>query len=178
MKTLSILSGVLAVTLFLGSYQLKTRKNIIFCNVLSRVLYILQYILLGELIGAVMDISAVPSSMIAEKKEIPFVKRFKIPIIILVNVLIVGLGLMFYENVFSLFPIFGVLFETVALWFTRERSVRIVSFLGAPFWLSYNLICGAYASAVGNVLTMISIILALYRYRTKQDTSQVISKEE
>ena len=178
MKILSIIVGALAVIFFLGSYQLKTRKNIIFCNILSRVLYILQYLLLGEVIGAVMDISAVPSSMIAVKKDLPIVKKYKIPIIVLVNLLIFCLGLAFYKNIFSLFPIFGVLFETVALWFTKERTVRIVSLLGAPFWLSYNLICGAYASAVGNILTMISILLALYRYRTKRDTSQVLLKEE
>ena len=178
MKILSIIAGALAVILFLGSYQLKTRKNIIFCNVLSRVLYILQYIFLGEFIGAAMDISAIPSSMIAEKKEHPFVKKYEMPIIITVNLLIVGLGIAFYKNVYSLLPIFGVLFETVALWFSRERVVRLVSLFGAPFWLSYNLICGAYASAVGNILTMISILLALYRYRTRQENSQLISKEE
>ena len=178
MKILSIIAGALAVILFLGSYQLKTRKNIIFCNVLSRVLYILQYIFLGEFIGAVMDISAIPSSMIAEKKEHPFVKKYKMPIIITVNLLIVGLGLAFYKNVFSLLPIFGVLFETVALWFSRERVVRLVSLFGAPFWLSYNLICGAYASAVGNVLTIMSIIFALYRFRNARCESLITSNKE
>ena len=166
MKILSLISGTLAVLLFLGSYQLKSRKNIIFCNTLSRILYILQYILLGEFIGAVMDVSAIPSSVLAEKKENPIVKRYRIPIIIAVNFLIVALGAAFWENALSLLPIFGVLFETVALWFSRERTVRLMSLLGAPFWLSYNLICGAYASAIGNVLTIISILTALYRYRT------------
>ena len=72
------------------------------------------------------------------------------------------------SRIFSLLPIFGVLFETAALWFTNERTVRLVSLFGAPFWLSYNFICGAYASAVGNVLAIISILVALYRYRVKK----------
>ena len=39
--------GILAVAAFLFSYQQKKRTNIILFNVISRVLYIIQYCLLG-----------------------------------------------------------------------------------------------------------------------------------
>ena len=61
--------GFLAVASFLLSYQLKKRKDIILCNVLSRCLYILQYILLGAFEGAVLDVLGAISSVIAAKKQ-------------------------------------------------------------------------------------------------------------
>jgi len=74
------------------------------------------------------------------------------------------MGMLTYQNVFSLLPILGVIFETLALWLKKERSIRFVSLLGAPFWLAYNLLNMAYGSAVGNVITLVSITIAIVRY--------------
>ena len=165
MKIIAFIVGVFAVALFLLCFQLKKREHIILCNIISRTLYIIQYCLLGEFIGAAMDISAIPSSAIASKKNHQFIARFKIPIIILVNVIIVAIGLALYKGVISLLPIAAVILETVALWFSREKVVRIVSLTAQPMWFTYNLLCGAYASAIGNALASVSIIIALLRYK-------------
>ena len=36
--------------------------------------------------------------------------------------------------------------------------------LGAPFWLVYNMLSAAYGSALGNVITLVSITVAIIRY--------------
>ena len=112
-----------------------------------------------------MDISAIPSSAIATKKDHPIIARFRIPIIITVNAIIVAIGLALYTGPVSILPILAVIFETNALWFSREKTVRCVSLAGQPMWFAYNILCGAYASAVGNALASVSIIIALVRYR-------------
>ncbi len=178
LEILSLIAGVLAVAFFLICFQLKKRKNIIVCNIISRLLYIAQYCLIGQFTGAVMDVAAVPSSAIAGKKDNAFVLKFKIPIIILVNVIIVAVGFltMFLAengNLIGLLSIAGVLFETIALWFNSEKKIRILSLFGAPCWFVYNIICGAYASAVGNVLVVISIVVALCRYRSAGNAKNI-----
>ena len=82
----------------------------------------------------------------------------------LANLAIVAFGMLTYKNIFSLLPILGVIFETLALWLKKESNIRVVSLLGAPFWLAYNMVSGAYGSAVGNVITLVSITLAIVRY--------------
>ena len=161
MQIAATVSGVLAVVLFLLCFQLKTRKSIIICNMLSRAMYILQYILLFAFVGAAMDGSALLSSLVASKKDSGIIRRFKIPVFILVNALILTVGILLYESIYSIAAIVGVLFETVALWMNREQVIRILSLIAAPLWLVYNISCGAWGSAVGCVLTMISIIIAL-----------------
>ena len=156
--------GIAAVAMFVLSYQCKTRRWIIAFNAGSRVLYVLQYLLLGGLDGAVLDVVALLVTLVAQRKDRKPFDRFPKLTVVGCNLFIVAMGLLFYRNIFSLLPILGVLFETGALWLNKERYIRFVSFFGAPFWLAYNLTIQGYGSAVGNVMTMVSIGLAILRY--------------
>ena len=164
MTVLATIAGFCAVAMFVLSYQLKNRRGIICLNAGSRVLYVLQYILLGAYEGALLDIVAFLVSLLCAKSHSGFIQKHFTLTVILANAAIIACGLTVYQNIFSLLPILGVIFETLALWLKRERSIRIVSLLGAPFWLAYNLLCMAYASAVGNVFTLISITVAIVHY--------------
>ena len=65
MVILAQLVGLLAVAVFLLSYQQRKRKNIILCNSVSRVLYVVQYVMLGAFEGAVLDVLGTLSSVMA-----------------------------------------------------------------------------------------------------------------
>ncbi len=156
--------GILAVAVFVLSYQQKTRRGIVACNVVSRGLYVAQYLLLGAFEGAVLDILGMLASILAQRKDKPFIKKHLKLVIIGVNLSIVVAGILLYENIFSLLPMFGVLLHTGAFWLTKEKNIRAVSFLGSPFWFVYNLVSRAYGSAIGDVLTMVSIGVAIVRY--------------
>lgn len=160
--------GLLAVVIFLLSYQQKKRRNIIVYNAASRILYIVQYMLLGAFEGAVLDILGTISSIVAQNKEKGFVAKYLKFAFFVVNLIIFIVGLFLYKNVFSLFPVLGVLLHTSAFWISDERIIRKVSFWGSPFWLIYNLVSCAYGSALGDVLTMISIGIAICRYDIKR----------
>ena len=163
--------GLFAVALFLLSYQMKRRRDIILCNAASRGLYVLQYLLLGAISGAVLDVMGVLASVVAQKKEHPFVKKHIRLIFFLVNALVVAAGLficLMKQNPLDLLPIAGVLLHTGAFWMTQEKSIRRISLAGSPFWLAYNLASRAYGSAIGDVLSMASIIIAMIKYRDKK----------
>ena len=172
MNLLAQIFGIFAVISFLLSYQQKKRNNIIIWNAMSRCLYIIQYFLLGAFEGAVLDILGTVSSVLAQKKEKRFIGQYSKAVFILINLAILSAGLALYENVFSLFPIIGVILHTSAFWIDEEKIIRRVSFLGSPFWLVYNLASHAYGSSIGDILTMISIGTAIYRYdiRRKSDS--------
>ena len=164
METLALIVGLAAVFLFLLSFQFPKRRAIIVCNVASRVLYILQYLLLFAFEGAAMDISAIPSSVLAARKHTPFVEKHKYGILLAVNAFIILLGTLVWQDSLSWVPVVGVLLETNAMWFTKEKHIRLLSLACLPFWLFYNVRCGAYGSALGNVLAAVSIVSAMLRY--------------
>ena len=156
--------GLAAVATFLLSYQQKKRKQILVCNVVARILYIVQYILLSAFEGAVLDIVGTVSLLLAGKKENAFIKKHQTAIFIGINLIIIGAGLALYEDIYSLFAIAGVLLQTGALWLNNEKVIRIVSLIGAPCWFIYNFANMAYGSAIGDLLTAVSIIIAIYRH--------------
>ena len=160
--------GVLAVAMFLLSYQQKKRKNIIIWNTISRCLYVIQYVLLGAYSGAVLDVLGAAVSVVAEKKDHPRIARHSKAVVITCNLAIVAVGLLLYENAFSLLPIAGVLLHTGAFWLRDERIIRRISLLGSPFWFVYNLVSRAYGSCIGDLLTMVSIVVAMVKYRERE----------
>ena len=160
--------GILAVATFLLSFQFKTRRNILAVNLLSRALYIIQYILLGAFEGAVLDFSGFVLSFFARFKETEKVKKYFPVIITLVNVLLLIIGLVMYEDVFTLFAIAGIILEVSALWLTKEKNIRILTLFSAPCWFAYNFANHAYGSVVGNVLLVISVVVAMWRLDFKK----------
>ncbi len=159
--------GLIAVITYLLSYQQKKRKNIIALNATSKVFFIVQYILLGAFEGAVLDVLGTVSSVAAQNKDRGFIKKHLKIIVFMLNAIILFAGLLLYENIFSLFPIAGVILLTSAFWISDEKKIRLVSFIGCPFWLVYNLASQAYGSAAGDLLKMLSIGIAIYRYDIK-----------
>jgi hypothetical protein len=157
--------GLLAVVTFLASYQQKRRRGIILLNTVSRCLYILQYILLGAFAGAALDVLGAVASVVAAKSGTGFFRRHRLFVILLLDTAMVAAGLLLYEDIYSLLPVAGVLLHTGAFWLTDEKKIRRVSLAGSPFWFVYNLHSQAYFSAVGDILTMISILVAMLRYR-------------
>lgn len=164
MTKIAFIVGIFAVCLYLLGYLQKKRKNIIILNLSSRLLYIVQYILLGAFEGALLDVCGSASSVLAQNKDRGIIKKHLIPFFIGVNLAIVAIGLSLYVNIFSLFPIIGVLFHTSAFWINDEKWIRRVSLLGCPFWLIYNFASEAYGSCIGDVLSMVSIGIAMIRY--------------
>lgn len=164
--------GLLAVATFLLSYQQKKRKNIILFNTVSRCLYILQYVLLGAFSGAVLDVLGAISSVVAGKKHIGFIKKHTKAMLIFINtsIIVVG-GLIAFCNKswIDLFSLTGVLLHTSAFWISSERLIRRVSLLGSPFWFVYNLLSHAYGSAIGDILTICSIIIAMIRHKNSDN---------
>ena len=166
--------GLAAVASFLLSYQLKSRRSIIICNVISRFLYIAQYLMLGAISGAVLDILGALSSIIAQKKNHPFIARHTRAVFIStisVTVLAGSAIAVINGRALDLLPIAGVLLHTGAFWLSDERMIRRVSLAGSPFWLVYNLTSRAYGSALGDGLTICSIIIAMIKYRDKTPRS-------
>lgn len=165
---ISQIIGLAAVGLYLLSYQLKKRRQIVWVTCVSNALYVLQYILLGAFSGAVMDFTSTVSSFLAAKKnDAPFVKYKKI--LMLSNIAVItAVGLasaLIQKDPIELIPLAGALFQTGGLWFDNEQTIRKFGLCSAPFWLVYNFISQAYGAALGSVLAIVSIVVAMVRYR-------------
>ena len=160
--------GIVAVVLFLLSFQLKKRSQIVLATCVSNTLYILQYCLLGAFSGAVLDLLSTVSSFFAAKKNAPAFQRYAKVAAVITCGLIAAAGLalaLIQREWLELLPIAGALLQTVGLWFQNEQTIRRFALAGAPFWLTYNFLSQAYGAALGSALSIVSVVVALLRYR-------------
>ena len=171
MKYLALATGLLAVFFYMLGYLQKKKGRILLLNLIARLLFILQYIMLGAFSGAVLDVAGAIATVVAGKKESPFIKKHLTLTVILLNLLIIGSGvyvILLTHELLGVLSIAGVLFHVNAFWFDREKTVRRLSMLGSPFWLAYNFLSGAYGSCVGDILSMVSIGISMYRFDRKK----------
>ena len=170
MLVVSQIIGLFAVGLYLLSYQLKKRKQIVWVTCISNALYVLQYLLLGAFSGAVMDFLSTVSSFLAAQKNSPMLIRHRKWLAAINMLVIAAVGLasaVLQRDAIELIPIAGALLQTGGLWFDNEQTIRKFGLLGVPFWLVYNYISQAYGAALGSVIAIISITVAMVRYRNK-----------
>ena len=169
---ISQIIGLAAVGLYLLSYQLKKRKQIVWATCISNAFYVLQYILLGAFSGAIMDLLSAAGSFLAGKKHSSLLKKYikGIATANLIIIAVAGLTIaVMQRDPIELLPIAGALFQTGGLWCENEQTIRKLGLCGAPFWLVYNFISQAYGAAVGSVLIIVSAVTAMIRYREKND---------
>lgn len=171
--------GITGTVLYILCFQLKQRLGIILMNAASRVLFVIQYCLLGAFAGAILDILGITAAFVATKKDKEFFKKHSLLIFLLTVAVIIAGGALSvilafkatteaitpWAIILSILPSVGVLLHSSAFFLSEERKIRILSFLGSPFWLVYNLASKAYGSAVGDTLSMVSIVSAMIRYR-------------
>ena len=176
--------GITGTVLYILCFQLKHRIGIILMNAASRLLFVIQYCLLGAFAGAILDILGICAAFIATKKDVPFIKK-RIKWVFIATVLFIAAGgalsiflalngtesITPWIIILSVLPTFGVLLHSSAFFLTEEKKIRILSLTGSPFWLVYNFASKAYGSCVGDILSMVSIVSAMIRYRKQNKES-------
>lgn len=164
MVKLGLVIGMAANLFYFAGYLMKKRNMIIAFNATSRVLYVLQYFVLGAFSGVGLEITGVTATLIAGKKNKPFVLKNLKYIVPCVVVMHLAVGLLLCDSVFGIFPIVGVILHTGSFFLDNEKYIRILSIFGQPCWLVYNYISQAYSSVLGDVIAIVSMAVAIFTY--------------
>lgn len=119
------------------SFQCKTERRLFLCQMLSGLLFVLHYGLLGDYTGMVMDgVCFVRSLMMISGKKL---LKGRIALCTLLAV-ILALGVLTWDGIFSLFPTVALLVSTVFLYSDNTDIIRRAQFFcTSPCWLTYNI---------------------------------------
>lgn len=162
-KIAFVLGLVSIVIVFLGYLQ-RSKAGIILFGIVARLFAIAQYSLLGAIEGAVFNACTVVCLVLAQNRDTAFIKKHCLWVFLASNLLCIAGGLISFSSIYSLLPLAGVLLHSNAAWLKTGKQVRAMTLIGFPFWLSYNLLMGVYASAIGDVLCFMALICSVIRY--------------
>ncbi|MBQ2695818.1 MAG: YgjV family protein [Clostridia bacterium] len=150
-------------------FQFKRHKHIVLCKGLSTVFFATQYFVLGGYFrvpgaytGAWMDLVSSTRNYLFYK----FVEKkwSTLPVILFFCLLLVTITAFSWGGWFSLLPLIAKLLSTVSYGMKNERLLRLITFPSCILWVIYNCIVGSYEAAVGDGLSFLSIMIAIYKF--------------
>ena len=159
--------GVLGVIASVCSMQFKKRKTIFVVLLLLNLFSALNFVFLGTFASAYICFFAILEMAINylfERKKKP-VPKIVVGIYIIINIL---LGAISFAGPLDLIPICCALIFCATLLTKKEQNIRKLMILNQTLWLVFDLVVGAYFFAVSNVLTIVSTVVALYRFSKKR----------
>ena len=159
--------GGIGLICSLLSFQCKNRKKIMTFQMLGSLSFCVQLFVLGAITGGYLDLICFVRTIIFSKKG---EKKWADSIIWLIafSVILVVIGIITWENAYSILPIIGSVLSTIALWMKSAKNIRKISLLVGPCWFIYNIINGAITGAINELLAMTSIIIGMIRHDVKK----------
>lgn len=160
--------GIVALLLDIASVQFKFRKTILSVQILASITWVVHFLLLGAISGAVMNSVGVLRSVSYFKFQTeprPFWLPWAIGSVAVIA------SIFTWQGVVSLLPLIAMLLAIYGLWQKDEQKIRICLLLCIPLWFAYNLIFMSYAGMASDVLALVSGLIALWRYRKDRTKS-------
>lgn len=156
--------AILGLLVWTISYHFNNRKTILLVQLASFVFWILHFVLLGAMVGAVLSaIAAIRLALFSFKTKnnwigSPFVMAF------FIIVSIVGTYLTFV-GYWSVFALIGGIFAIVASGQDNENRIRKLFIPSHISWIVYDIFAGSYGGALSEGILAISAIVSLYKNR-------------
>ena len=128
----------------------------------SELIFSLQYLLLGAWTAALLDFTSATRNLLfcAMVKKGHSTK----PLIYIFGVFVVVVGILTFDGVTSLLLIAAKLLTTISYGMKNERLLRFITLPSCVFWSVYNLYVGSLGGAIGDIVTLASLLVAVYKF--------------
>ena len=157
--------GFLASGFAIGAYQSKHRKNIIAMQTFSNSFWIIHYFMLGSISAVVANaIGAVRNVIYGFRGKYKFADSKITPTIFILVFL--AMGIVTYDSIIDIIPTLAMIIASIAFFIKDERIIRLMSLSLSILWFVFSIFSASVAGAVSEGLTMGSILIAIFRYRT------------
>ena len=157
--------GILGSGAAIIGAQMKDKKKYLLFYALSYCFFVINMILLKAYSGAINCFILMILTLISSKFE-----DKKIPnwlIIIFTIAILVG-NVITYKNVFSLLPAIASIIYLVILMSKSMKKIRFNTFILRTLWAIYDFIVKAYTTFGLDIFSVLSTIIAIYRYDIKK----------
>ena len=157
--------GFIGVGISILSFQCKSYQKLIWMRVFSELAFAIQYFLLGAYTGMATNlVSCVTNSVYRER-----VKRGKSTLWFQVSfgILFVLTGILTWQGPRTLLVIGAKVLSTVANGLGDGKKIRNLTLIVMLLWIVYDSLVFSIAGICSDVLTIISVLLAMLRLDKK-----------
>lgn len=183
MDTVEVIAQIIsifAMAMNILAYQQKTKMRILFFQMLGPSLFFISFLMLGGIIGALMNLMAALRAVVYMNE-----KRLKADSIWWLYGFFAMYALS-YISVFTLFnkeptptniiieflPIIGMVATSISYRMGSARMIRILGLVNSPVWIIYNAFCFSIGGILCDSFCIVSIIIGMIRHDQSQDNEK------
>ena len=156
------LLGALGIVAAVLAFQCKRHGRVLTYRTANEILFGVQFFLLGAYTGVAMNaVGSIRNTIFTVEVKRGKSTRLTAAIFCLAFLVF---GLLTWEGPKSLLVIAAKIISTLAFGNKNLLVVRLLILVTSSSWLIYDLFSGSYAGVVCEVLTLLSILIALYRF--------------
>ena len=156
--------GFVAMGIAIYSFQAKHRVTMLAMQTVSNLLWMTHYLMLGSMSAVFANlIGTVRNVIYGFRGKYKFADSKIVPAISILVFLVTGI--MTYTTPFDILPTFAMVCASIAFFIKDEKMIRYISVFIALPWLVFGIYAGSIASIVSDGSTLLSIIIAILRYR-------------
>lgn len=159
------LIGLIAYTFLSFSYFKKDKKNILLIQIFSYTTFVIHYYLLGAITGSVCNVLGLFAFILIYLFD-KYKKNKKILICILIPILI-GISIITFENIYSIFPIIASVIAISSFLTDDENIIRLLGIVSNTCWLIYAIFYKSYFALPFEIVTLVSVMIAYIKGKKK-----------
>ena len=156
------LIGILAFCVMVLSFYKKNPKTIVAYQIVSNFAYTVHYFLLGALSGAFISFIGIFRNIAVIKVE-----KYKKTLVLIVIALYLLVTIIFYENIYSLFPLIANSIYLITMVKGSKKSLLIGGIISPIMWGSYAIFVKSYASMITEFILLVSNTIQLVKLSKK-----------
>ena len=169
-------TGIIAMGFNVFSYQCKSQKGLVTCQLFGTLLFAINYFMLGAVVGGFLDlIGAFRSVVFMFRKKfradsiywVVFFCAFYVLTYIL-NFTVFGETFTIKTCLLEILPVVSMITSTIAFYVGNAAVTRKLGYITSPTWLIYNFVIVAIGGIVCEVLCLCSVIIGIIRYDIKR----------
>ncbi len=163
---ISQILGTVGYSLLAYSYFKKSKKEILYLQILAYIGFTTHYFLLDALTGTMCNVlgfvALILIHFISENE-----KKKKVLVLLLI-LLLIFMSYLSYENIYSIFPVIGCLLTFTSFLSQDENTIRFLGIISAACWLIYAVIHVSYSAIIFQIVVLISTIVAYLKNKAKE----------
>ena len=176
-KIIAQIIGIIAMAFNILSYQGKKQSTIITFQLFGGLLFAINFLMLGAIVGGLLNIIAVIRAVVFLYKD--KLKADKLPWFIAffalyVSVYVLNFTVLGQEpttlNLFiELLPVIGMTALHIGFMLKDASDIRKCALVSSPSWLVYNIVNGSVGAIICETLALVSIFIAMFRHDKKKN---------
>lgn len=164
--------GLICVLLGFINYQVKTRKKIIYINLVTVVCFCVHYLLIGAYVGAALNGVAILRNIVYHLTG-NNAKHNKISAI-LFTIVMGAIGVLSWEGAYSALAVAGLMINTFCMSFQNPNNLRKSILVSCPLVLLYNCFVLSVGGIVYESVGIVSAVIGLIRYNKPRVKNNLI----